>query len=46
LFVAELVSAEDFLAEVALAEGERDLEGWSSMEVEAAGSRLKTYLFL
>ncbi len=46
LSVAELVSAEDFLAEVALAEGRRDLAGWSSMEVEVAGSRLKTYLFL
>ena len=48
LSVAELVSAEDsnFLAEVALAEGKRDLGGWSSMEVEVAGSRWKTYLFL
>ena len=48
LSVAELVSAEDsnFLAEVALAEGKRDLGGWSSMEVEGAGSRWKTYLFL
>jgi hypothetical protein len=46
LSVAELVSAEDFLADVALVEGKRDLGGWSSMEVEVVGSRLKTYLFL